>query len=139
MQIQERMNRLFEDVLTRSGGPRAAETLGYTGWKPPVDVLEQDDRYLLRADMPGISSSDVELEVEEGTLILRGERKMDPAIPRDSYLRIERPYGRFSLQISLPPSVDKQKIQASHREGVLEVVLPKRQEDIPSRIKVQVD
>lgn len=139
IQIQERMNRLFEDVLTRSSGSRGAETLSYTGWKPPIDVYEQNDRYVLRADLPGISSSDVELEVQDGTLILRGERKQDTRVPREAYLRTERPQGRFALQVALPPSVDRQGVKASHHEGVLEVVLPKRKEDTPSRIKVQVD
>jgi len=138
LRIQERVNELFEDVVSRSAGPKGAETLTYTGWKPPVDVFEEAERYVLNADLPGVSSSDVELEVEDGTLILRGERKIDPAVPRESYLRVERPYGHFSLQISLPPSVDREKIGASHRDGVLEVVLPKRLEEVPSRVKVEV-
>jgi HSP20 family protein len=109
LRIQERVNELFEDVLSRSGGPKGAETLTYTGWKPPVDVFEEAARYVLNADLPGVSSSDVELEIEDGT-----------------------------LKISLPPSVDREKIGASHRDGVLEVVLPKRQDEVPSRVKVEV-
>ena len=136
--IREKVNRLFEDVMARSPATEGGEMLT-TGWKPRVDVLEQGERYILRADLPGMSSSEVELEVEDGTLILRGERKMDASLPREAYLRVERPYGRFAIQISLPPSVDSRAIRASHHEGVLEVVLPKRQEDTPGRIKVQVE
>ena len=138
IRIQERVNEMFEDVLSRSASEKGGETLTYTGWKPPVDVFERAEQYVLRADLPGVTSSDVELEVEDGTLILRGERKVDPAVARESYLRAERPYGHFSLQISLPPSVDRNRIEASHRDGVLEIVLPKRQEDVPSRVKVEV-
>ena len=79
-----------------------------------------------------------EIEVEDGTLVLRGERKQDAAVPRESYLRTERAHGRFVLQLALPPSVDRHKIVASQSLGVLEVVLPKSRQDTPSRIKVQV-
>jgi len=139
IQIQEKMNRLFEDVLARSSAPGGVETLAYSGWKPPVDVLEKGDRYILRADLPGVAGPEVGLEVEDGTLILSGERKMDTSVPREAYLRVERPYGHFAIQISLPPSVDSRSIEASHSEGVLEVVLPKRQEEIPNRIRVEVE
>jgi HSP20 family protein len=138
LQIQERMNKLFEDVLARSAGGEGPEALDYAGWKPPVDVVEHHDRYLLRADIPGVTVEEVELEVEDGTLVLRGERKPDPSVSREAYLRAERPHGRFALQLALPPSVDPKGIRAAHGNGVLEVVLPKRREDVPSRIKVPV-
>jgi HSP20 family protein len=137
-EIRDRMNRLFDDVASRSPGTGNGETLASTGWQPPVDVFEVEDRYVLRVDLPGLTTSDVQLEVEDGTLVLRGERKPDAAIGAEAFLRSERPHGRFSLQLALPPSVDRQKIRATHRAGVLEVVLPKRSEDVPSRIQVQV-
>ena len=80
----------------------------------------------------------MQLEVENGTLALRGERKAEASVAPDAYLRSERPHGRFSLQLALPPSIDRQKIRATHRSGVLEIVLPKRREEPPSRIQVQV-
>jgi HSP20 family protein len=137
-EIRERMNRLFDDAAARDPRASRAETVTSTGWKPPVDVFENDDRYILRADLPGLTSSDVDIEVEDGTLVLRGERKPDPGVPSESYLRTERPHGRFSLQLALPPSIDRHGIRASHAAGVLEIVLPKRKEDAPSRVKVQV-
>jgi len=136
--IRERMNRLFDDAAARDPRAGRAETVASTGFKPPVDVFEDGDRYILRADLPGLTTSDVDIEVENGTLVLRGERKPDPGVPSESYLRTERPHGRFSLQLALPPSIDRQNIRATHVAGVLEVVLPKRKEDAPSRIKVQV-
>ena len=137
-QIRERMNRLFDDVAARDPRTGAADTVTSTGWKPPLDVFEDDDRFVLRVDLPGLSKADVEIEVEDGTLVLRGGRKWDPAVPRESYLRTDRPHGRFVLQLALPPTIDRQKIRASHTAGVLEVVLPKSRVDTPSRIKVQV-
>ncbi len=138
VQLQERMNHLFDDVMARAGGSAGTESLVSTGWKPPVDIFEQDDRYVLRADLPGVASGDVEIEVENGTLALRGERRIDPAVAREAYLRIERPSGRFAIQIALPMSVDRPGIAASHRDGVLEVSLPKKKERAPSRVKVEV-
>ena len=132
------MNRMFDDVVSRDPRAGGAETIASTGWKPRLDVFEDDDRFVLRVDLPGLTTSDVEIEVEDGTLVLRGERKQDAAVPRESYLRTERAHGRFVLQLVLPPSVDRHKIVASQSLGVLEVVLPKSRQDTPSRIKVQV-
>lgn len=138
LQIQDKVNRLFDDVLSRQPGTAGAETLSHSGYKPPLDVIEQQDRYVLRIDLPGLAAADVDIELENDTLVLRGERKPDPSIPREAYLRAERPRGRFALQLAVPATVDRQGVQASHAEGVLEVVLPKRREEAPSRIKVDV-
>ncbi len=138
LHLQERMNRLFEDVLARSGEARGAEAIARGMWKPPVDIFERDRAYVVRADLPGMGPDDVEVLVEGDALVLRGQRDPDPAVPREAYLRAERPAGKFSLQISLPGSVDRQAIQARHKDGVLEIVLPTRREDTPSRVKVSV-
>lgn len=137
-EIRDRMNRVFDDVAARNPTSGNGETVASTGWQPPVDVFEVDDRYILRVDLPGLTTSDVQLEVENGTLSLRGERKPEASVATDAYLRSERPHGQFSLQLALPPSIDRQKIRATHRAGVLEIVLPKRREEPPSRIQVQV-
>ncbi len=138
LQLQERMNRLFEDVLARSGEARGAEAITRGTWKPPVDIFEREGTYVVRADLPGVTPQDVEVVIEGDALVLRGQRNPDPAVPRESYLRTERPTGKFSLEISLPASVDRQGVQARHREGVLEVVLPLRRDESPSRVKVSV-
>lgn len=136
MDLQDRMKQLFAEALSRSAGSEGADALGSTGWKPPMDLFEETDRYVLRADLPGVIAKDVEVQVENGVLTLRGERRVDANVARESYLRIERPHGKFSAQISLPPSVDGKAIRASHRNGVIEIVLPKRRETLPSRIEV---
>ncbi len=132
VRLQENVKQMFEEVLGRSSWQSSAERSRPADWKPPLDLLEEPGQYLLRADLPGVAAADVQLRIENGNLLVFGERKIDPA----AYLRMERPTGRFSAQVALPPSVDRQRIQASHRNGVLEVMLPKREEEIPSRIEV---
>jgi len=138
LDLQDRVSRLFEEALSRSGGGvDGSAPVG--AWKPPMDLFEEGHRYVLRADLPGVDASDVELHVEGGRLVLRGERRADAAVARESYLRVERPYGNFSAQVALPPSVDPAGIRATHRNGVIEIVLPKRKEAGASRIDVASD
>ena len=138
MQLQQRMNRMFEDAFSRAGGPDDVESLPSGAWRPPIDLFEAGDRYVLRVDLPGTPPGDVEIQAEEGTLTVRGERKADPAVGREAFYRMERPTGPFALQIALPPSVDPPAITAAHRDGVLEILLPKKKEAGPGRIRVQV-
>jgi HSP20 family protein len=90
MTLQERMNRLFDDAFARSSGPREVEDLATGGFRPPVDLFETADRYVLRVDLPGVAPGDVELQAEGAHLVLRGERKVDGEVGRDSFLRLER-------------------------------------------------
>ena len=137
--LQERMNRLFQEVLTRSALPTGSGLQSAAAWKPPTDLFEEPDRYVLRADLPGVSASGVDIQVEDGNLVLRGERQMEGEISREAFLRIERPYGEFRLQIALPAAVDASSIQATHKNGVIEIVLPKRKEALPTRIEISSD
>jgi HSP20 family protein len=138
LQLQERVNRLFEESVARSGVQRGADPQGTTSWHPPVDLFEQGDRYVVRADLPGVESGAVDLQIEGSDLVLRGERRGDPLVPRESYLRLERPSGAFLLRMALPDSVERQGIQAAHRNGVLEVVLPKKKAELHGRFRVDV-
>lgn len=135
VQLRDTMNRMFSDALARSSGGDADRT-GNAAWTPPLDLFEEPGRYVLRADLPGVGENDVEIKVEEGRLTLRGQRRPDEAIARDSYLRVERPQGPFTLQLAIPPSVESRAIEARHANGVLEVVLPKRDAEAPARIPV---
>jgi HSP20 family protein len=137
MGLQEKMNHLFETALSRSGDQELGDGSGSTAWKPPMDLFEEPERYVLRADLPGVSATEVEIQVENGDLFLRGERKMDGTIQRESYVRVERPYGRFAVQVALPPSVEQQSIRATHHNGVIEVLLPKKKPRAASRIEVK--
>ncbi len=136
--LQEKVNRLFEESLARSGRLGTGDELRGAAWNPAVDLFETPDRYVLRADIPGTDGTGVELAVGENDVVLRGERRPDPAVPRESYLRLERPTGEFQLRVSIPASVDRRGIEASHRNGVLEVVLPKKKPEPQARIQVSI-
>jgi HSP20 family protein len=107
------------------------------GWSPSVDVFEDEEGYRLEAELPGLSREDVELELEDRTLSLRGERKPLKDVKRESYHVAERPIGRFVRTFNLPTGVDRQKISATFQNGVLTVALPKGDEVRPRKIKVQ--
>jgi HSP20 family protein len=134
LQLKQTIHRMFEDALARASA--GAEPAGSTGFTPPIDLHEETDRFVLRADLPGVDAGDVDVKVEQGRLVLRGERRNHDPAARESYLRIERPSGPFTLQLALPVSVEAQQIRATQRNGVLEVVLPKRSEVAASRIAV---
>jgi len=137
LRLRERLNSLMEDAISRSAG--TSIDTGSHAWRPPVDLIERDDRYLLRVDLPGVAPVDLELEVENGRLVLRGERRPDPSVPEDAYLRVERPRGPFTVELQLPESVETGSIEASQRGGVVEVVLPKRETRRgPGRRSIQV-
>ena len=139
MQLQEKMNSMFEEALSRSVGPDGAEKLASTSWKPPMDLFEEPELYILRADLPGVSASQVDIQIENGNLVLSGERQIEGDISREAFLRIERPYGEFRLQLALPAAVDPSTIQAVHRNGVIEIMLPKKKESMPTRIEISSD
>jgi len=135
VQLRETMNRMLDDALARSsvGG---SESIGTAAWTPPLDLFEDAARYVLRADLPGVDSADLDIKVDDGRLTLRGHRNPDDDVEREAYLRIERPSGPFTLQLALPPSVDARQIEARHVNGVLEVVLPKRDAEATAKIDV---
>ncbi|MBI3449941.1 MAG: Hsp20/alpha crystallin family protein [Acidobacteria bacterium] len=134
--LQERMNKLFEDSLTRSRATDQEFPMG--SWTPAVDVYETDEKVVLKADLPGIDQKDIDLRIEDGTLIIRGERKFDKEKSQEDFHRIERAYGSFHRTFRLPGSVDQAAVHATHKDGVLEVVLTKKAETRPRQIKVEV-
>jgi HSP20 family protein len=125
VRLRDTMNHMFSEALARSAAvdPAHADS---AAWTPPLDLLEEADRYVLRADVPGVGQDDLELKIEDGRLTLRGQRRADAGAGREAYLRVERPQGPFSLQLALPASVEPRAIEARSANGVLEVVLPKR-------------
>jgi len=135
--LQERMNRLFEDSLARSN--TADQEMAMGAWTPAVDIYETASEVVLKADLPGVEQKDIDLRIENSTLTLRGERKFMKEATEEDYHRIERSYGVFSRSFQLPGSIDQSKIKASHKEGVLEVHLPKKEDTRPKQIKVEVN
>ena len=134
--LQERMNRLFEDSLSRSKTTDQEMAMGT--WTPAVDIFETPETVVMRADLPGVDLKDIDVRIENNMLTLRGERKFLKEAKEEDYHRIERSYGVFSRSFQLPGSIDQTKIAAMHKDGVLEVHLPKREDTRPKQIKVDI-
>jgi len=109
-------------------------------WSPRVDVVEDENEYLIKADLPAIDKNDVKVTVEDGVLTVSGERKSEQTEENDAktYHRVERVYGSFTRQFNLPEEVDAAKVKATYNEGVLEVHLPKSPEAKPQHIDIKV-
>ena len=136
--LQDRMNRLFDDAF-RGGGRTAADedwTLG--AWAPAVDIYEQDGNIVLKAELPGVNPKDVDVRVENNILTLRGERKFEGDVKKESYHRVERAYGAFTRSFTLPNVVDTAKIKAEYKDGLLRMTLPTKEEAKPKQISISV-
>jgi HSP20 family protein len=116
------INNLFDETLDR--GWSSASSAG-TIWTPAVDVLESKDSYLLRAELPGMNKENFNLEVKNGMLTISGERKLDQPVSNVQYRSVERIAGKFSRSFYLPQTVQQDGIQATYREGILEIYVPK--------------
>ena len=132
--MNDRLNRLFGNVYLRD------EDTGFRGtWVPAVDIYETDKHDLvLRAELPGISREDIEVTVENGTIVIKGEKKFDTEVKEEHYRRIERTYGTFHRSFTLPNTVDAAKVAAEFKNGVLTVTLPFKEEAKPRTINVDV-
>jgi HSP20 family protein len=126
--------RLFQDAVNRLFSEPAATR----PWAPPVDIVENENELVLKADIPDVDLKDIDIQIEQGTLTLKGERKFEQADKDQGYHRIERAYGQFVRCFSLPDTVDPDKVRADYRKGVLTVTLPKKEVAKPKSIKVQV-
>jgi HSP20 family protein len=132
--MQDRMARLFGDVYLRD------EDTGFRGsWNPAVDIFETENHDLvLKAELPGMTREDIEVTVENGTLVLKGQKKFDTEVKEEHYRRIERSYGQFFRSFTLPNTVDMSKVAADFKNGILTVKLPFREEAKPRAISVDV-
>jgi HSP20 family protein len=133
--VQERMNRLFGDVYRAADDDVMRRGL----WAPAVDIYDSGNHELvIKAELPDVNKNDIEITVENNTLTLRGEKKMDSSIKEEHCHRIERTYGSFSRAFSLPTTVDSSKVSADYKNGVLTIKLPVREEAKPKQIQVHV-
>jgi HSP20 family protein len=125
---------VFEDAVNRlfSDAPSARP------WTPAVDIAENENELILTADLPGMTMENVDIKIEDGTLTLSGKREFEKKEEKGGYHRIERSYGAFQRAFSLPDSVEAEKVTAAYENGVLKVVLPKKEIAKPRSIKVQV-
>jgi len=134
--LQDRMNRLFDDA----GRPwRTDEPAATTSWSPSVDIFETEGEIVVKAELPGMDRKDIQLNLENNVLSLRGERKFQKETKDDNYHRIERSYGVFSRAFSIPATVDEERIRADYKDGVLKIVLPKKDQAKPKQIKIATE
>lgn len=131
-----RINDLFDEGV---GWARALPSATAGAWLPPVDILESKDAYLIHAELPGMKKEDFNLEVNDGTLTLSGERKPDGMSNGIEYHRSERVHGRFSRTFHLPQTVKQDGIKATYRDGILEIHVPKVEEAKPRQIAISVN
>jgi HSP20 family protein len=137
MTLQERMNRMFEEVWGR--GRRSDEDFISASWVPAVDVRETRDALEIAAEVPGIDPKEVDVSIEGGVLTLKGSRRFEKATEGETYHRVERAYGAFERSFTLPTNIDTEKINAVYRNGVLFLTIPKREEAKPRSISVKVE
>jgi HSP20 family protein len=125
--FQDSINRLFSDQNTARP------------WAPPVDIFETDNELVLKADLPDVTMNDIDIQLENGTLTLKGERKFEKDEKNKGFHRIERSYGSFVRYFTVPETIDSENVRAAYHNGVLTVTLPKKEVAKPKAIKVQVN
>jgi HSP20 family protein len=140
--LQDRVNRLFHDAWGPISGVPATrggeESLLGGSFAPPVDVYEDEQQIVLKMEVPGIDQKDIDIQIENNVLTIRGERKLEKEEKEENFQRIERRYGSFTRAFTLPTSVDPEKVSAEYVNGLLKISLAKREEAKPKQIKVAI-
>jgi HSP20 family protein len=129
------MNRLFNTFFEPPAGGNGSVM---RRWSPAMDLVETQDQYVLKADLPGVSEGDVKIELDDNVLTVSGERKAAHEEAKEGYFRVERAYGSFSRSLTLPEGVDADAISASFDRGVLEVRVPKPEQRKPRKVEIAV-
>ena len=136
--LQDEVNRLFRDAGFGSRRHGDEERGELSIWAPAVDIAEDKEGVKLSVELPGMRREQIKLGVEDGVLTIKGERKFTDETRRENYHRIERSYGTFMRSFTLPSTVQQEKITAAMRDGVLEILIPKKEEAKPKEIAIEV-
>lgn len=126
-QLQREMERAFAE-----GSTATAE------WAPAVDIREEADKFIIQADLPGVKPEEIDINMQDGILTIKGEKKSEAKTEKEGYKRVERTQGSFYRRFSLPDTANAEAISAKSRHGVLELVIPKREAEQPKKINVAV-
>jgi HSP20 family protein len=135
---QDRMNRLNRLFRESYGPDGPEEALTTTSYAPPVDIYEDEHNIILKLEVPGIDEKDIDVRIENTTLTVHGERKIEKEEKEENFRRVERQYGEFTRSFTLPSSVDPGQVSANYDKGVLKIKLAKKAESKPKQIKVNV-
>ena len=130
------VNQLFGESQVAASAEGDRSSIVTSNWTPAVDIKEEDGRFVLKADVPGVDPKDIEVTMEQGVLTIKGERKYESEDEANGYKRVERSYGTFYRRFSLPDTANAEDITAKGKDGVLEVVIPKLEKVQPRRITV---
>jgi len=134
----EELERRFEDIFSRPLLPSIWRRLPMEerGWAPAIEIFEKEDKYVVKAELPGMKQEDIDISLVGDTLSIKGQREAESEVKEEDYYCCERSYGSFFRSIALPSNVDAKKIEASYEDGVLEVSLPKAPEVKPKKVSV---
>jgi HSP20 family protein len=130
------VNQLYGESRVGLGVEGDRSSIVTSNWTPAVDIKEQDQQFVLKADIPGVDPKDIDITMEDGVLTIKGERKHESEEGANGYKRVERSYGTFYRRFSLPDTADADRVTAKGKHGVLEVVIPKHEKVQPRRIAV---
>jgi HSP20 family protein len=134
--LQDRINRLFEDAFPRS---KDIGEMNLFAWQPVVDIFKAGSGIVIQAELPGVKKSQIEVEVKDNILTIKGERHREDPIPENDFYRRERSFGTFGRSFNLPYPVKPDSIKARFKDGVLEVEIPRPEVDQPRQVAVSID
>lgn len=130
------LNQLQKELERAHEGEVGDGSIATAEWAPAVDIKEDTERFVLHADIPGVQPEDIDVSMEDGVITIKGEKKTEATTEKEGYKRVERNYGTFYRRFSLPDTADSEAISAKSRNGVLEIVIPKREAIKPKKIAV---
>jgi HSP20 family protein len=132
--LQDSINRLFHDAFPRS---LSEEDYAVSAWKPVVDIYDKDNAIVIHAELPGVKKEEVSIEVKENILTIKGERSEVKEVNEDKFFRKERIFGSFQRSFTLPSAIDPENIKATFKDGVLQIEIPKPEEQKPKQIEIK--
>src|ERR1700677_4387077 len=131
--LQDRINHVFRETYNQGGRD---ESLTASSFAPAVDVYEDEHNVTLKIEVPGTDEKDIDVRLENNTLTVHGERKIEKEEKEENYRRVESNYGSFTRTLTLPTTVESEKVSANYDKGVLKIALPKKAEAKPKQIKI---
>ena len=135
--LRDQINRVFDESIRQDAGRR--ESAPARAWAPAVDVLEDAESIIIKADLPGLKQDDIHIDLTGDTLTLKGERRFEEEQRRENYLRIERTYGSFQRSFQLGVPVDADKVKAAYQDGTLTIIIPKAEAVKPRRVEITTE
>ncbi len=132
--LQNRINRIFGGSFFRESS--VDDDLSLQHWNPVVDIYDNDEKVVIKADLPGLSKDDITIDLKNRVLTVQGERSFENEVKEESYYRRERNYGKFCRAFNIPAEVDSDQINAEFKDGVLKIDIPKPKEQRPKQITI---